>query len=226
MIRNLCILITFLSWPSWAEKSNECSLMKKGILDYSRIYQVDINSKFSGTLSAIGKNNKKATRLKTASTEFKLPFIGKDLISLATSVNPIKVKNDMYQVSIVFYEAAKYSNVATDFLGYVNKSNIEVFQENVYHEWLEYEGLEHDINSFKCELGVAHALEISAYLNAKLLFIEQGADYYKLSDYKTAYLKFNEDAKKVVIKILDAPNYIEVSIKANNLEQLKNWLNL
>ena len=202
---------------------DQCNSFKNELVSQSRLTGTNFDLKFSGSVDAFGGEINRYTLLSFGVSSLKIPFVGDEQITLIPSVESVVKKTDAGSLLISFFYDAKYRDVGSELLN-LKESSSPLFDKPVLHGWLAYKGFEHTTADLKCSGEESVAQEVIAYLSAKALLAESGAEVFKLKEYDVGFVQIEKSKNIAALVVLDGDNALKITFKAKPGIDILNWL--
>lgn len=227
MLRVAILLFCLISAPCNASSDfiAQCNRLKNELASQSRLTGTNFDLKFSGSVDAFGGKLSRYTLLLFGGSSLKIPFVGDKQINLSPSVESVVKRTDAGSLLISFYYDAKYTDVGSELLN-LKESSLPLFDKPVLHGWLAYKGFEHTAADLKCSGEESEAKKMIAYLYAKALLAESGAEVLNLKEYDVGLIQINRSKRIASLVVLDGDNVLKVTFKANPNADIFNWLGI
>lgn len=204
---------------------DQCTNFKNELDSQFRLTGTNFDLEFSGSVDTFGGELSRYTLLSFGASSLKIPFVGDDQINLNPSVDSVVKKADAGSLLISFFDDTKYTDVGSELLN-LKESSSPLFDKPVLHGWLAYKGFEHTTADLKCSGDESVAQEVIAYLSAKALLAENGAEILKLKEYDIGFIQIKRSKDIASLMVLDGNNVLKVTFKAKPNTDIFNWLGI
>lgn len=204
---------------------DQCNSLKNELGVQSRLTGTNFDLKFSGSVDVFGGELGRYTLLSFGASSLKVPFVGDEQINLSPSVESIVKKTDAGSLLISFFDDAKYNDVGFELLN-LKEFSSPLFDKPVLHGWLAYKGFEHTTADLKCSGEESAAQEVIAYLLAKALLAESGAEVLKLKEYDVGFVQIKKSKDIAALVVLDGDNALKITFKVKPDTDIFNWLGI
>lgn len=225
MIRFLTfsLFFSFLTSASFADFVFDCQQFKNELRVQSKLWLADYDIRFTGEVVNLGASLDHPSIIELGESQIRIPFIGRENISLAGTTQTYNYSFDGNNLLAYSYQASSYDDIRSELLGY-EQTEIPLFDQTVYAEWLTFKSFEVDTESLDCYGDEDQGLKTTAMLLSKGMMAEQGSRVYRLSDYDVGLLQLNSAGDRASILVLEKDTVFRLVFRTDTSTKLTLWL--